>query len=123
MKVVAMMRVKNEGRWLAEVLMAIHQVTDQILLFDDHSTDDTRLIATKLGATVLPSPFDGTLDETRDKNYLLDEIRKWKPDFVLSIDGDEVLERGAGDRIKNNLKPAYALYCFPIRYVWNDRQH
>ena len=67
MKIVAMLRVKNEERWLQEVLESILPLTEEILLFDDHSTDATRDIAEALKCTVIPSPFDPfVLDETRD---------------------------------------------------------
>ena len=123
MKIVAMMRVRNEARWLREVLQSIQQVTHEILVFDDHSTDSTPAIARHLGCTVIHSPFDDSLDETRDKNHLLAAVRERDPHYVLSIDGDEVLERGAGDRVRKMLHPGFSLYCFPIKYLWNDRGH
>ncbi len=37
-------------------------------------------------------------DEARDKNYLLRELIGAAPDWVLWIDGDEVLERDGPDK-------------------------
>jgi glycosyltransferase involved in cell wall biosynthesis len=122
MTIACMMRVKNEERWLAEVLASIQPLTKDILLFDDHSTDSTREIAKRFGCVVLESPFTGT-DEARDKNHLLSVVRTMGPDFVLTIDGDEVLEEGAAEKIKAKLDPRYPLYAFPFRYLWNDRDH
>jgi glycosyltransferase involved in cell wall biosynthesis len=122
MHIVAMLRVKNEGRWLAEVLASIQPLTEDILLFDDHSTDDTREIAAAHGCTVVRSVFEG-INEVRDKNYMLDVVDTMDPDYVLAIDGDEVLEAGAADKIRARLRPELSSYTFPIRYIWNDRQH
>lgn len=124
-KIAAMLRVRNEARWLREVLGSIQLLTTDILVFDDNSTDDSREIAADMGCAVMPSPFapDDT-DESRDKNLLLDAVRgDFNPDYILSIDGDEVLEAGAADKIRAKLSPQYSLYCFPIKYLWNDRQH
>ena len=123
MKIAAMMRVKNEARWLEEVLASIQPLTKDILVFDDHSTDDTVPIARSMGCEVVHSPYEG-LNESRDKNTLLAMVRAhYEPDYVLSIDGDEVLEAGAADRIRAKLDPATCLYQLHFRYIWNDRQH
>jgi glycosyltransferase involved in cell wall biosynthesis len=123
-KIIAMLRVKNEARWLAEVLASIQPLTREILILDDHSTDDSVDIGRRMGAEVFPSPFQvDAFDEARDKNYLLKLVRTCEPDYVLAIDGDEILEAGAAEKILRVLSPRTALYCFPIKYVWNDRQH
>lgn len=124
MNIAAMLRVRNEGRWLAEVLQSILPLTDKILVLDDHSTDNTRAVAERNGAAVLPSPFDGPGDEARDKNYLLEHLRGiFDPEYVLCIDGDEVLEAGGAEKILARLRPELSVYSFPIRYLWNDRDH
>src|SRR3990172_3235524 len=92
MDIVAALRVKNEGRWLREVLEAV-QWTKAIYLMDDHSSDDTREIALSCGAIVMESPFD-SFDEARDKEYLVRKIADHHRvgTWVLMQDGDEVLE-------------------------------
>lgn len=122
MKIVAMLRVKNEARWLAEVLASVLTVTPHIVVFDDHSTDETRDIARAAGAIVLRSPFD-TLDETRDKNYLLDHVRRLGAEYVLCIDGDEVLDACAAPLIHRAVDPKYSVYSFRVVYLWGDREH
>lgn len=122
MKIVAMLRVRNEARWLAEVLASVLTVTPHIVVFDDHSTDETRDIARAAGAAVIPSPFS-TLDETRDKNYILERVRLIGADYVLCIDGDEVLDSNAAAQIHKSLNPAYSVYSFRVVYLWGDREH
>ena len=70
----AMLRIKNEARWLPSVLPALSSLCRTIFVLDDHSTDSSRDIILAHPDTVyLQSPFTG-LNETRDKNWLLDTI-------------------------------------------------
>lgn len=93
---ISLLRVKNEARWIAGVLDSVRGISDQIILMDDGSTDDTREIAAAHGATVLVSPFAGRgyIDESGDKNWLLAEARQRgvkAGDVCLMVDGDEEL--------------------------------
>jgi glycosyltransferase involved in cell wall biosynthesis len=124
MKIIAMLRVRNEARWIGEVLSSIHPLTRDIVVFDDNSNDGTPDICGEMGAAVLHSPFRaGDTDEARDKNLLLEAISGSGADYVLSIDGDELLQPGAAPLIRASLKPGISSLLFPIRYLWNDRRH
>lgn len=71
-----MLRVKNEARWISEVLQSIRPLCESIFVMDDHSTDNTVEICEAIpGVTVLRSPFD-TFNEARDKNWLYQEIAR-----------------------------------------------
>lgn len=126
MRYVAMLRVKNEARWIQEVLTSTLGLCSHIYLFDDGSTDNTVEIAQILGfrITILRSPFIG-LDESRDKNYLLDEICERDPnvDWVVAIDGDEVLERAAESKLPTWIEanPAASVMSLKIDYCWNSQ--
>lgn len=123
MTIAAMLRVKNEARWIAEVLASILPLTERIFVLDDHSSDGTPEIAAQY-AEVLESPFlEGDTNESRDKQWLLNIVKADSPDYVLAIDGDEVLAPSAADKVRRRLKPEWCVYTFPIRYLWNDRQH
>lgn len=123
---VGMLRVKNESRWIREVVSSLKVVCDQVYVLDDHSTDDTAMIATACGAVVIPSPFSG-LDEARDKNFVLDVIRSaessaFRPDtnlWIIGIDGDEVLEPGAARLLREYTDPSEVAYSFQVLYVWD----
>ena len=127
MTITCMMRVRNEARWISEVLASIHPLTKDILILDDHSSDGTPALCAAAGATVIHSPFpEDQKDEARDKNFLLNVILEHNtPDYVLAIDGDEVLEAGAADRLRELLlqHPEISWYSFPVRYLWGDRLH
>lgn len=121
--IVGMLRIKNEARWIDEVLKSIKPVCRSIYVLDDHSSDATPSICRENGAVVIESPFTG-LDESRDKDYLLDLIAKANPagTWVLCIDGDEVLEKTGPSKIRALLKTPEAMgYEFQIRYLWNSR--
>lgn len=118
-----LMRVKNEARWIDRVLRSISPLCDRVLLFDDHSTDDTPGIAERMGATVISSPFEG-LDEARDKNYLLGKAWRMfaRPgDIAVMIDGDEELAAGDDEVIRRDIQ---SCDCLRLRvlYLWNDEK-
>ena len=131
MIVAGMMRCKNEARWIKRSIESIAPLCNAgIVVLDDHSTDGTAEIALGLSgrvkAAVIPSPFRG-LDEVRDKNALLDMALKTKADWVVCIDGDEVLMPGHADRLKIEMQrimengAAIRALAFSILYLW-DRE-
>jgi glycosyltransferase involved in cell wall biosynthesis len=123
MDIVAALRVKNEDRWIAEVLRAVSWCK-AIYLMDDHSSDKTREIARARGTVVFESPFEG-LDEARDKEWLVAQIVKnHNPQsWVLMIDGDEVLEPGGQAGIEKVITDGPTAQAFSLRilYLWNSR--
>jgi len=120
------MRIKNEAVHIREVLTRVLELCNHAYVFDDHSTDDTVEICRSFGerVTLFPSPFEG-LDEARDKNYLLGKIAEAEPEWVLWIDGDEVLELSGPRRIRDAALTGngIAAYQLKIAYLWNDPQH
>lgn len=124
---VAMMRIRNEAGWIAEVVRSTFHLCDRVFILDDHSTDATLGIITHLDprVTVYTSPFEG-LNEARDKNWLYDQIiRECAPDWILCIDGDEVLEGSAGEAIRRTIeaRPEVSAWALKIEYLWGDRGH
>lgn len=120
--IVAMLRVKNEARWIGEVLEAALQVCSEAFIMDDHSTDETPEVCRSFGARahVLSSFFDG-LDETRDKNWLIDQVQLNAPGaWVLAIDGDEMLENPKA--IEKTVASGHSdCYALRVLYLWNRR--
>jgi hypothetical protein len=122
-RVAAMLRVKNEGRWIKRVIEAITPLCDVgIFVFDDASTDDTKHICEQAGARVM-SPFMGDgIDEARDKNYLMSVvIGSVNPDWILCIDGDEELEQGGCKKIREALRNTEMdSFTLNVPYLWNS---
>lgn len=122
---VGMMRIRNEARWIAEVMDAALLLCVRIYVMDDHSDDGTADICARYSeVTVLPSPFTAGFNEARDKNWLLDQIEaQCAAQWILCIDGDEVLER-AGPRIIREHVEAHPCHAYSLKivFLWNDRQ-
>lgn len=121
--IVAALRVKNEARWIWEVLGSISWC-GAIYLMDDHSTDTTRETASECGALVMPSPFN-TFDEARDKEWLVSQVAAKHPlgTWVLMIDGDEVLEPCGEAGIRRDIAAHRSATAFTlgVKYLWNSR--
>ena len=120
---VGMLRIRNEARWLAEVLESIRPLCEMIYVLDDHSTDDSASICQRYDhVRVLASPFTG-LNEARDKNYLYDQIiADCAPAWILCIDGDEVLERAGQEIIRAWCAITEAQSAkLKIEFLWGGR--
>src|SRR6266446_912121 len=126
-------RAKNESRWLERVLLAMQPLCKEILVFDDHSTDDTAAIAERMGAIVFRSPFEG-LDERRDKQWLLERAFEAIPQhdqhftlgnadcphWLVSLDGDEELLPESVELLRQAADSGRAhSYSVRILYAWD----
>ncbi|MFZ1221502.1 MAG: glycosyltransferase, partial [Chthoniobacterales bacterium] len=118
----AVMRVKNEAGHIGESLESVLPLCERAIVFDDHSDDETVAICESFGqcVEVLPSPFRG-VDEARDKNYVLERVIAALPDWVLWIDGDEVLEQEGPARIREATARAgdTSVYSLRVAYCWD----
>jgi glycosyltransferase involved in cell wall biosynthesis len=122
---VAMLRIRNEASWIEEVIRSTFPLCARVFVLDDHSTDNTAARADHIDprVTVFPSPFRG-LNESRDKNWLYDRIiEACKPEWILCIDGDEVLEGPAAEAIRKGISqhPEVDAWALKIEFLWNPR--
>ena len=127
----AMLRIKNEDRWLPCVLPALSTLCRTIFVLDDHSTDSSRdIILSRPDTIYFKSPFTG-LNETRDKDWLLEQIIRTLPGkelcaespyWVLCIDGDEELESLGTEKIRRMVEadPEALSFFFKILYLWDS---
>lgn len=117
------MRIKNEAAHIEEVLAQALRLCRRVFVFDDHSTDNTAAICESFGdrVTIFHSPFEG-LDEARDKNFLLSRIAPSNPEWILWIDGDEVLENSGPQQIQAAVSQAVGAVAWYLRiaYLWDD---
>lgn len=118
--VTGVMRVKNEARWIERCVRSILHVCDQIIIMNDHSTDDTYEICREISpkVSIHHSPFTG-LNEVRDKNWLLEKAAGSK--WIVSIDGDEMLAPGGDvaliEAMRKSVQPCLSLRVF---YLWDS---
>jgi glycosyltransferase involved in cell wall biosynthesis len=104
-KVLGLMRVRNEARWLEASLRAQH-FCDHIVLLDDNSTDETKAICDEFDGSVsyLKKLHDHGYEEGPDREYLAWYAGKFHyPDWICSMDGDEVLLEDTWDRVMPQL--------------------
>jgi hypothetical protein len=122
MRIIGMMRVKDEARWIERVVRAALSACDEVVVFDDHSDDGTPEICRSIDrVTVHVSPFEG-LDEVRDKNCMLGLITPLLPTHVLHIDGDEELAPGAAEHIHRAIRhPLFDAWRMRVLYLWDSR--
>lgn len=134
MTIFGMLRIKNESRWIKDVVQSVLPVCERVFILDDHSTDGTEEICERLDerVTVYRSKFVG-LDESRDKSFLLERIMQCvsdrvldgnerSPYWVLAIDGDEVLAPGGLEKITKAIDyTRFHAFKLPITYLWNSK--
>ncbi len=125
MTIVGALRIRNEARWIKRSIESILPICQRVHIFDDNSEDDTVAICESIpGVVVYRSPFN-TVDESRDKNLLLDQVDKGGgADWIIMIDGDEVLQEDEGHHGIYELacalqKTQASCLSFPILYLWN----
>jgi glycosyltransferase involved in cell wall biosynthesis len=94
---------------------------DEVVLVDAGSTDETRNIATHLGARVVINPWGGFASQ---KNFAVGQASH---DWILSLDADEELDGTAQAAVLNwkTLQPAAAGYRFArlARYLGRWIRH
>lgn len=77
---------RNEAAFLDDCLESVKGLADEIIVFDENSTDQTRKIAHKHKAKVFLAPHQEIFHKTKNKS-----IRKASSDWVLQLDADERL--------------------------------
>ncbi len=118
----AMLRIKNESRWISDVLESLQPLCERVFVLDDHSTDNTVEICQRFeNVTVFSSPFAG-LNEARDKNHLFERVMEnCRPTWIACVDGDEVLAPGSAEKIREQTATATCdAFSFQIVFLWDD---
>lgn len=90
----AVLITKNEERNVERCLRSLAPVADEIVVVDDHSTDQTVPICERLGARVVRQAWLGFGPQKNFANGLA------RHDWILSIDADEVLDERLQDAIR-----------------------
>ena len=86
---------KNEAHIIEQTILSVLSVTDDIVIVDSGSTDDTVLIAKKHGANVIETTWDG-YGKNKNKG-----IAAAKHNWILNLDADEVIDEQLQSAIKN----------------------
>ena len=123
-KVVVMYRVKNEERWIEQSIKSVYDFCDEIVVFDDNSSDNTKQICTQFDKVVdIYTKTDSSFDEARDRNLLLKMAVKRKPDVLLSLDGDEIFLPNSGKIIEEEIDILHTeghVFEFQLFTLWDS---
>ena len=132
MKLVAMCRVKNGViAKLEDMLDKTMEFADGIVIINDGSTDDTGKICQKkkYESFILDYVFqtpNTEFDERRDRNRLIQMAKKFDPDWLISVDADEVFEdsfnRDVVERLMRPANPHIKAYGFHWSTFWRGTQ-
>lgn len=106
---------KNSSKYLAQVLEALESF-DEVLIFDNGSTDHTLTIAKAYANVCLhQGNFEG-FGATHNKASSLA-----KHDWILSIDSDEILSEPMRKELQALKKDPYTVYSFERHNYFNGR--
>ena len=94
--------IRNEAANLPRCLSSV-QWADEIFVVDSQSSDGSTEIAQQHGAKVMQFEFNGTWP--KKKNWALENLR-FKNEWVLILDADEVLPSEAGSEVARAIQNA-----------------
>ena len=92
MKLVALLRIKDQILTIDECLAKLSEIVDDIIIVDGGSTDGTKEAYAKhpkVHKVITLLDFN----EGRDKRLLHEEAKKLDPDWILWTDADEIFEK------------------------------
>lgn len=104
---------KNEEDIIGMCLDAVAALSDDIVVVDSGSTDETEAICLAKKARFIPHFWEGY---SKNKNFGIEHARY---DWVLSIDADEILNSALVSAIQNELKaPSADAYNISFKNVF-----
>ena len=86
MKLSVVLATRNEEQNIGRCLESVKNIADEIIIFDEYSTDKTREIAKSFGAKVYLEPHHEIFHVTKQK-----ALEKAKGEWILQLDADEVV--------------------------------
>ena len=109
-KIVSITQIYNEieKENLHRFFKYLKPVVDQIVIYDDCSTDGSYEYAKSQTTHVLRGAKNDFTDEINHRQIMLVEALKLKPDFILSIDTDEVLTRNSESLLQDLCRRCHA---------------
>ena len=118
MKLVAILRIKDEVLVVRDCLSKLSALTDEIIILDNGSTDGTLAVYREFNKIVKLLNTEG-YHEGRDKCLLLEEAKKRNPDWIIWIDGDEVFESHfTREIVEKYMNSRYNKISFKLYNLW-----
>src|SRR3990167_7280112 len=94
-KLSVVLATRNEETNIEACLDSVKNIADEIIVFDENSSDKTREIAKKFGAKVFKVAHQPIFHITKQK-----AINKASEDWILQLDADEVITPELAGEIK-----------------------
>jgi len=122
MKLVAILRAKNEILVIRNCLSRLSELVNEIIVLDNGSTDGT-LNAYKEFPKVVKILQTEEYHEGRDKILLLEEAKKRNPDWILWIDSDEIFEKHfTRNVIEKYMQSKHNRITFRLCHFWQSEK-
>jgi glycosyltransferase involved in cell wall biosynthesis len=130
-RVVCLLAARNSQADLSGWFDSVSRVADSVVALDDGSTDGTgdALRSNPLVEVFLsnePRSSYAGWDDAANRNRLLEAAAKLEPDWILSLDADELLPREEGDVLRRFVLeqaiPGF-VYGFPRYRMVDDLDH
>lgn len=110
---------KNEADRIGATIASVRDWTDEVIVIDSGSTDDTVAVAEAAGAKVIFNPWPGF---GQQKRFGEDQCRN---DWLLNLDADEVVTprlRSSIESLFENGKPEHGVYGMAIKIVYPGKR-
>ena len=124
-KIIGMLRIKNEEQWILPTLEKASPNRGRLCNFwtTVPLTRTSELCRSHPKVIHFEYQNEPETDETRDKNRLLQWTLDEKPDWILSLDGDELLEDIAPLTIRREIElcpDSVTKLGFDFLYMWDS---
>nr|WP_212698738.1 glycosyltransferase [Vallitalea pronyensis] len=125
-KVVLSMIIKNEAsRYLKQVLMHAKKYIDEAVIIDDGSEDNSVALCHEIlegiPVHIIKNSESKFNNEINLRKQQWDETIKVNPDWILSLDADEIFEEAIVHQIKQLInQKAIDVYYFRLYDFWNE---
>ncbi|WP_239004724.1 glycosyltransferase family 2 protein [Paenibacillus tepidiphilus] len=128
-KLTLSMIVRNEGgRFLQQVLREHRKYIDEAVIIDDGSTDDTAEICRRelegIPLRLVQNTVSKFSNEAELRKQQWDETLKSRPEWILSLDADELFEKSFAAEVETLLREESCdLFCFRLYDFWDDEHY
>lgn len=93
-KLSVVLATRNEAENIARCLQSVKNIADEIIVFDEYSTDNTKKIAQSFGAKVYSEPHHDIFHVTKQK-----AIDAARGEWILQLDADEVVSKDLAEEL------------------------
>ena len=123
-RLIAMMIIRNEAdRYLKRTLEELVSYTDEVVIIDDNSTDESREICRSFEQVHLVTNNRSTfwIDESSLRRQCWEKTVAREPDWILALDADEMLEESIKWKVEELMEEdKYDRIAFRLFEFWNS---